>query len=404
MKPRILLLFPPQRVDLYDFLENDLLNDYFILNFEHTDDKKNSLIASFIKGEYYWSDYLTPASLIKEISPDKIVFGEIFDIKQIALCVYANLSGIKTLFLDHGASGDLEGYIETHKKLKGFIFYEKFKKLPKNFFSIIRNRIFYYSTLFQKPNENSFKYFILPIYKLIYSSFYALHELQFSERIPSIGILFSKSNLKQLNYIYPFVPKQIKFTGIPYFDDLYLNRVIEKNYLVFIDTPFYEAGFYGWDDVHHKNVALKLNAFAISKSIDIHIKLHPRSDLKLWINYNLSERIKIHQIGNFTEMYNSAKLIIGFPSSVIIGLVCAKKNIVLVGWNPIPDIRGADISKLNLCHSSLYIDELDTHLDYWIKNNLCIKNEAAYYNFIAEYNYPFDGKASERIVNIITNA
>jgi hypothetical protein len=99
------------------------------------------------------------------------------------------------------------------------------------------------------------------------------------------------------------------------------------------------------------------------------------------------------------KLYLSSKLIIGYSSSLITGLLCAKKNIVNIGWHPTPQIFGVNFSKYNICHQSLNIEDLESSFDYWILNNLAELNENDYKSFINKFNYPFDGKATERVIN-----
>ena len=78
-----------------------------------------------------------------------------------------------------------------------------------------------------------------------------------------------------------------------------------------------------------------------------------------------------------------------------------KKNVVILGWNPDPHIEGADFSKTGLCHSSMHIEDLNTKYSYWVQHNLAVENEANYQAFLKKYNYPFDGKASQRIIQAL---
>ena len=82
-------------------------------------------------------------------------------------------------------------------------------------------------------------------------------------------------------------------------------------------------------------------------------------------------------------------------------MLCARKNIVNIGWHPNPQIFGVDFSKTELCHLSLLPNELEVNFDYFEANNLCLKSEMKYQEFLREYNYPFDGKATERVIETI---
>ena len=45
---------------------------------------------------------------------------------------------------------------------------------------------------------------------------------------------------------------------------------------------------------------------------------------------------------------------------------------------------------------------LKKKFDHWIQHNLAEENEAAYLNFLERFNYPFDGKAAQRVIEALT--
>jgi len=157
-----------------------------------------------------------------------------------------------------------------------------------------------------------------------------------------------------------------------------------------------------WTIDHHKYVASQLFNFANNTKRIIYVKLHPRSDLKLWQPFiKENSYLKILQQDDFTDLYLSSSLIIGFSSSLLTGLICAKKNIVNIGWHPQSQIFGVDFSGTGLCHQSMSINDLDERFNYWESNNLSMQNEKEYEDFLREYNYPFDGKATQRVLDAI---
>ena len=102
------------------------------------------------------------------------------------------------------------------------------------------------------------------------------------------------------------------------------------------------------------------------------------------------------------DLYRNADLIVGYASTLMIGFISAKKNVVLVGWHPEPGIFGPDYSVYGVCHKSLNIDYAEKDYDYWNAHNLCEDNVECYQNFVKLFNFPFDGKATQRVINAIT--
>lgn len=397
----VLLLFHPDRADSYDYLSKDTKNRYFILWHEKPNPNAKQL-PGFIEHEYFWKQFTTPAVLLNEIKPDVILFGEIFDLKQIALMVEAGARNIRTAFLDHGASSDpnlaVFRHVTEHKrnlknKLSTFVF---------RAFSILRNRLFYFSVTDRIERESRAAFLRLPNYMLRYSPYGALNKVYFKERIPDKFLIFSRNNRAELDYIYRIPEEKVLYTGIPFFDFLYESESKEEDYLVYIDHPYLEVGIFNWSADHHRKIAKELNDFAVKNKIKIYIKLHPRSEPEIWKKYNLDkDYIEVIKEGNYNELYKKAKVILGFSSTLMTGFLCAKKNLVILGWHPKPEIIGFDHSSLGLCHRSMDPTDLTKKFHEWTGNNLSKTNKAAYDKFIFDFNHPFDGKASERIIDFI---
>jgi hypothetical protein len=72
-----------------------------------------------------------------------------------------------------------------------------------------------------------------------------------------------------------------------------------------------------------------------------------------------------------------------------------------LGWHPQPGIIGADFSKSGLCHVSFSPSDMYDKYDFWVSHNLSKDNNEKYENFLRVFNFPFDGKASERVLNAI---
>ena len=76
---------------------------------------------------------------------------------------------------------------------------------------------------------------------------------------------------------------------------------------------------------------------------------------------------------------------------------------VLLGWHPEPQIYGVNFEETGLCHVSLDMDKAKSEYESWMSENLSVLDKDKYLAFLKQFNYPFDGKASERILNDISN-
>ena len=403
----ILIITNPKRIDLFNYLKNDKENSYEVLWFENSNEyeKTGTRLDKLFVNQYFWNDYSTPRKLISTIKPERIIFTEIIDQREIALIVCANYFKIPTFYLEHGSAGDKETAIKRQysstadkiKRLKNIFL----KRLFTSFLHSFRVKLFYYSNIIRLNNFRSLYYYCkLPLLMLWHLPNKALSLCLFRERVPKHSIVFNQLNFEEYQLYTGISKEDAIFTGLPFFDSYYQSSPIKNDHIVYIEHPMFESNLLGWNKDHHQKIAETLLHFAKKKQIKLYVKLHPISDTSLWEPYkNLTPYFEILYTGDYMDLYLSSKLIIGYSSSLITGFLCAKKNIVNIGWHPSPQIFGVDFSDYNICHKSLSIDDLESYYDYWIKHNLAEINEANYVSFMNLFNYPFDGKATERVIN-----
>jgi hypothetical protein len=353
----------------------------------------------------FWNDFYTPEQLLLKTKADKVIFFEIIDLRQIALIVTAKKLGITTFYLEHGAAGDKNTAISRWNeitilkhKLPYFL-----KRIRSSFFDVFRSKLFYYSVRGRFESWKSYlKYLKLPFLMLTAAPNKVLAHCIFKERVPRYSIVFNRVNFEQYQVYTGISEGDAIFTGVPFFDKFYTDNRDEKDYVVFIDHPYLEERLLEWTREHHEKIAKALFQFAAERKIKVYIKLHPISNMDTWKAYRFNnEYVEIIQKGDFTSLYMNSKLILGFSSSLLNGFLCAKKNVVLLGWHPAPQIFGNDFSKSGLCHSSVDIADLSEQYSFWISDNKCTSGQSAYDSFLKQCNYPFDGKATQRVLDAI---
>jgi hypothetical protein len=404
---RILIITCPKRIDLYNYLKDDRGNMFEVLWYENINEfkKHETELHELFGKQYFWNDYFTPLKLLLSIKPERIIFTEIIDQREIALIVAAKYYNIPTFYLEHGSAGDKETAIKRQyfSKTDKLIRFKNviFKRILTSFIHTLRVKIFYYSNIFLLNNFRSFyRYCKLPFLMLWHLPNKALSLCIFKERVPKYSIVFNQLNFEEFQLYTGISKEEALFTGIPFFDQYFQSTPISEDHILYIEHPMLESNLLEWDINHHNKIADTLLNFAIKRKVKLYVKLHPISDISLWEKYkNVSPFFEIIQYGDYMKLYLSSKLIIGYSSSLITGLLCAKKNIVNIGWHPTPQIFGVNFSKYNICHHSLNIEDLESSFDYWILNNLAELNENDYKSFINKFNYPFDGKATERVIN-----
>jgi hypothetical protein len=407
MRQKILIIVPPERFDFYNYLAEIRDIDFILL--WHTDAEQMKFEVQDLPLHFhqvvYWNQFRTPEQLIKKICPDKIIFFEIIDLRQISLIVTAKKLGVRTFYLEHGAAGDKETAIIrwqettfTKDKLPYF-----FNRLKSAFGDVLSSKLFYYSVTSGFCSFKSrLKYLMLPIKMLFNPPNKVLTHTIFPERVPDYSVVFNRSNFDEYALYTGIDESKAIFSGVPFFDKYFQRSGQNKDHIVYIEQPYLEPKLLNWDENHHKKIADSFYQFAKNKGVKVYIKLHPRSDYSIWAKYDFDPgAVEIVQFGDFTEIYLSSRLILGYSSSLITALLCARKNVVLLGWHPVPQVFGSDFSKTGLCHLSFYATELLVKYDDWVTNNLAAENEMAYNAFLQQFNYPFDGRATERVINAI---
>jgi CDP-glycerol glycerophosphotransferase (TagB/SpsB family) len=321
------------------------------------------------------------------------------------LIVSARNKSIPTFYLEHGAAGSPETakarWKETTLRQHKIPYY--IERFTKKFRDVIKAKAFYFAVIKGfRSGETYRKFLSLPLKMLLEAPNKVLTYNRFPERVPHKCIVFNKVNYEEFELYTGVSEKDSVLTGVPFFDKYFRPLPQEKEYVVYIDHPYYEENLIGWNKEHHDKISDLLFRFANKTKIRLYIKLHPRSDKSLWENGRYhKDYVTIIQQGDYTDLFLEAKLILGFSSSLITGFLCAKKNIVFLGWHPEPQIFGYDFSKTSLCHFSMNPHELLSKYEYWSSHNLTKENEEAYQAFLHKFNYPFDGKATQRVIDAI---
>jgi hypothetical protein len=404
---RILLIVLPERFDFYNYLSAAGADIEWTLLWYEKEGQMTVLpedLPIAFERIAYWTEFSTPAQLLKQLRPDRIIFFEIIDLRQIALIVQASRNGIPTFYLEHGAAGHKETAISRWSDITftGHKAPYLMKRMTTALPYVIRSKFFYYSVLSGFRSAGSYrKYFLLPFKMIKGAPNKVLAHNLFRERVPLRSIVFNEANFEEYATYTGIDHKDADLTGVPFFDKYYRPEISSKDYVVYIEHPYYEENLQGWTKEHHSKIAETLFRFAELKGIPVFIKLHPRSNRRLWNDYHIPSLVNIVQAGDFTELYLGAKLILGFSSSLINGFLCAKKNVVLLGWHPQPKIFGADFSTTGLCHVSFSPEELDQQFEAWASHNQTLEKEEGYQAFLKKFNHPFDGKATSRVIETI---
>lgn len=403
MKNEIDILFVIQsfRVNLINYLKEEFQQFCILTNEKFTIKDDNLAI-------FYYQSYKTPELLLLDLKPRKIVFFEVFDFQQIALCIAANRLNISTIFLDHGLMGGVEFYDEVNKKNIVKNLTSRMSFIFKEFKSILSNRFFFFSSFKYIRGFNEKKKFIELYFFIEFVSSYHAFKLNYlNDRIPKRFILFNKKNVEIRNALYHFssFPEiKIDITGVPGIPLLKKQKQLSKN-ILFITQPFTEQKLHGWNKKHNDILKNRLAKFASeNNNLNVFIKLHPLSNISLWtINKIPPNLFIIDKISNGEEnsFYSSFSLILGFNSTLMLWFLSNRFNVVTLNWHPDKSRTNIIDNLEKISHISNSMNDLDKNFNIWFLSNKIHHNPEEYEKFLENYNPNFDGKASKKILNIL---
>ncbi|MDP2692341.1 MAG: hypothetical protein Q8O88_01720 [bacterium] len=396
MKKKILLIWQYARKDWIEVFEN-LSSDFdFVFCAEVFPESSTENVAHFAN-VIYWSGYKNAQEMLADVEPYKIVFMGLESLHTAALNYAAQRKGIETLYLQHGMYAPLEFYLKNQEVTN--------KLNPNN--SLAKNKRhgifmlkFYLSTF--KFHIKAFSYLGKYIYyknKLTQTQF--LVNTKFEYRIADKYVVFTKENAKYLSERDGFNKDRYEEIGSPSFDKFINSENSNAAYILLIDTPLVEIIVGGKKEkrdfsVEEVNKFYKeINEFAKTNLLKLYIKLHPFNYKSHF--YLKDENITYFKNCDIVDLLSNASQIVSFSSTLLLPAIL-KKNFFLVrsssnqsllndlekyGMNPFPyfnNLKKEDIKFYNL------------------NNNNSVKEQ-----LLKEYLYRVDGKATQRLSNILSN-
>lgn len=370
---------------------------------EIVEQKKNEYILQI-------QDFRNAVDLLKQIKPDVIFAHASPGQIHYSISLAAKSLGIPTIgdFTDFtGAKNE-----QTKSLIKNYAkqFFEQNipgesrdseKKIMK------RGRFFNYKTLFLIRTLLKLDINIFSIIKLLIktSVFYLSHT---HSRSPDYVNTLNWVETEKLEHelINLGFPKSSLFvSGNPVYDKSFLKisnfqkTLSEKIRVLLVTSPIVEHGYIS--KIKRDETVKKIcNVLKTHKNkIDFQIKIHGIENLKEYQSLILKSdpSIKVHQDGDLLDFLGMSDVLIFYSSKTTAAIfaLLAEKPIIII---PFSD---SDIFfKKNLAVKA-EIDNLSDIIFNILKLN--IPNKIDKQNFIKEYLYKFDGKASERIVYAISN-
>lgn len=402
-KPTILLIWGYHRKGWVEPFEK--LNDKFDFVYIYYLKKPKEEISFTHSKKIYWFDYSNPYEILFEIKPDKVVFMSIDKANTVALNIACKYSKIPTFIFQHGLFYSFKWYLESNKKE-----IEKNIELGNKKWADELDNSEYYKLLkfllkslkFYNPKDLFFLLFFFYYKKKLGKNGQLLQQKMcaLSNYLkPNKYIVFTKQNAEIFLERDYAGDKDLIEIGNPFLDVFFeeQNHEVIEEFFLLIDEPlayvgeFDSVGFFPKEDVI--NFQKKLNDFALKNNTKLIVKLHPYSfDNDFY--YQHSNIIYLKDADN-VELIKTAKGIFGTNSTLLLPAVYLNKCVVFKVWeNSEFDYDCEQFGVIQrLDFFNFAIDEIDFS---FIKKKQSINEK-----LIAKYFYKVDGKATDRLSEIL---
>ncbi len=397
-KQNILVVYNYNRHDFLSYFEASQghINFYFA-QFTSPLEEKNKEYKKFGKA-IYWGNYSHVFHLLDTIKPGKVLFHYIESNFHILLNAACAARSIPTFIIDHGIKD-----VNIDIRLKDYYRLKRRNGVLHRLFPLLSQAI---------PRLKARLYFNESLSLLPEKDRLELHNLQSGKRYGLSGVLrqptaylaISKKTFEfhqtagNLAHDKPY-----STIGIPTFDKLAHLKpapALQSNVL-FIDQGLATMGLLGWTPKNHAHFLEEFASSCKSRGYVLHIKPHPRQAASTWAILRRHSHVKIVSDEELKEILPYTRLIVGFMSTYLLPLA-AMPHTALITLENHPTGR-LDVSKsfidAGVVHPVYDVDELNQGLDQIAELNRQQRPNKA--TFTEEWLYKFDGKAGERLREIL---
>ena len=399
-KPKVLLCWGYNRNAWVETFNK--INDHFDFTYLYFINKPNDEVAYVKDPIRYWAEFQSPAQILKELKPERVVLMATNAVNVIALMNECKRQKIPTYVLQHGLFHDYAFYVEQNRLEQ-----ERVKKLNYTAKAIsISNAdrahlfLFYLKSLSVGQLEKGLKFiFKYQLDKRRMLDAEAIRANQSEFLLADQYIVYTKHNAHIYVERDGVNPDQMIEVGFPQVDRFFdgSKPVNTGDYYLLIDEPHVEAPFFdsvGIVSAEEMNAFyLKLNEYALRKGKKLKVKLHPDSYAStFFINHPNIEYIR--ETDNIDALVLNSAGVFGYTSTLLIPSLYYKKcclfriinsefqnTIEKIGLSPVVDFFEFDLDKVGF-------EEF-------------VQKPNAKQKFIDLYLYKADGMATERIKNIL---
>lgn len=405
-KPNILIVGYYNRKDYVALFRSCLgyCNFYFI-DYASRKEVTSNFYQTFGKA-VFWGDFKNADDLLLQIKPHKVIFFFIESYFHVILNLACKEHSIPTYLMDHGLR-DLNINFRFEKHL--IIQTNKVSALShilklSQFGSRLRARLFLRNSISTLPPAKAD--FFRSFYKIRSSKglITTLKEINSPLRVADTYISISPK-VYEVHVHYDHLPKnkKVHFIGFPGYDHLAESKPAStvKRQIIFLDQGLAIRGFFNWDKENYRKLVLQFANICKSAGYQLLVKLHPiqtETDAQLWSSV---QNVKVIDNEELILQLPYTQLIVGYYSTYLLPLMALPfTTVVTLENHPMGRI---DVSKsfidAGVAEPIYDLEELHSilqNIEALHQKQLPHKEK-----FIQEWMYKFDGKAGERLRDIL---
>ncbi|RAU82220.1 alpha-2,8-polysialyltransferase family protein [Pontibacter arcticus] len=406
-KPKILFIGDYCRTDYVSLLK-DAKNDIYLYFLFYTSPKEETNHGYQAYGQaIYWKNFKDVFALLHQIRPHKVVFLYIESYNHVILNLACRQLNIPTYLLEHGLRADyvfgFDANISPASKKNFIAKIKTYYKLTHNFIARIKSRLFLLNSIkLLPPEDKAFaKHFIKIRSKHNYLD--TFRSITSEKRLAENYIGFSSKIYDAfVTHEAPYFSKKATFIGIPYFDALAKQNPAQQiKIILFIDQPLAEHSLLQWNNEIKKTFNTDLSDLCQKHNYQLYVKLHPKQETAGWEELQNQRKCLIINEETLINLAPSIPIVIGFYSTYLMPFAAFPHTTVITyvkhpaGNFPV----SAPFVDAGVAHPIYELEELKTILpNIEALHRQQVLNKA---KFTEEWMYKFDGKAGERLRDIL---
>ncbi len=355
----------------------------------------------------YWKDYSNAYEMLQKIKPTKVVFLFIDTFYQAAVNVACKELSIPTYHLEHGLLADYAIAFDSNlcpPPATPFMQRAKEELLKVGeLYARVKSRLFLNNTIKCSSHENAefLRQFIRTRRKN--NSLTTFRKLKSPKRFAENYISFSPKIFK-VHQDHEALPsnKRVYFIGVPYFDQLAGTKSTKiERAILLIDQPLAEQGLLQWVSDGKVSFVETFLKVCSHHNYRIYVKPHPKQDIKPWQNAEREGLCVIIDALELKRLAPTIPIVLGFYSTLLMPFA-SFEHTTLVTYENHPAgkyLVSKPFVEAGVAHPIYNLEELHEVLqDVETLHQKQLPNKA---KFTEEWMYKFDGKAGERLRNIL---